>query len=154
MEIKIEPIGYVNSEFRKPEELHFACEKGRLADTEEEIVIRRGLQKGLEGLEKFSHIWVIYLLHKAGRIEMRTHPGPPGVKGLPKVGVFSSRSQYRPNHMALRLARLLERKGNIIRVKGLDAIDGSPVLDIKPFVPHFDKPGKGRVADWYKGWTL
>jgi len=150
MKIGISAIGKVSSQFKSPKELHFACERGRLAETESEIVLDERLSKGLAGIEDFSHIWVIYFLHDANRIEMKTHPGPPEIEGLPKVGVFASRSQYRPNHIALRLVELSKVESNKLHIKGLDAIDGTPVLDIKPFIPHFDKPENERIANWYK----
>ena len=152
MEMNINPIGTVRSPFRKPEDLHFACERGRLADTESSIMMNAGLEAGLKGLDGFSHAWVLYRLHKADRTEMLTHPGPPGVKGLPKVGIFASRSQYRPNHMALRLVRIAGVSGREVAVRGLDALDGSPVFDIKPYIPFFDRPDNPRVAEWY-GWA-
>jgi tRNA-Thr(GGU) m(6)t(6)A37 methyltransferase TsaA len=104
---------------------------------------------GLKGLEKFSHAFIIYSLNKADHVELVTHPGPSSVKGLPKVGVFASRSQYRPNHIAVRLVKIMGIKGNVVSVEGLDGIDGSPVLDIKPYVPGFDRPEKFVCADWY-----
>lgn len=80
---------------------------------------------------------------------MLTHPGPPGVKDIPKVGVFASRSQYRPNPIALRLVKLIRIQENILHVEGLDAINESVVLDIKPYIDGFDRPGEFKVADWY-----
>lgn len=150
--ITLKPIGAVKSDFKNPKDLHFACEKGRLAETQSRIVIGKEFCRGLKGLEKFSNLWVLYHLHKAGRTEMVTHPGPPDIKNLPRVGIFASRSQYRPNHLALRLVDLVKISGNEITVKSLDAIDGSPVLDIKPYIPHFDKTESERIAEWYK-WT-
>jgi tRNA-Thr(GGU) m(6)t(6)A37 methyltransferase TsaA len=152
MMYEVKPIGRVSSIYRKPEEVHFACEEGLHADTESEIVLRSDLRPALEGLEEFSHIWVIYRLDRARRTEVRTHPGPPEMKDLPRVGVFASRSQYRPNHIALRLVELVEIRENRLVVRGLDAINNSPVLDIKPYVPYFDLPENPRVADWYRWW--
>jgi len=77
------------------------------------------------------------------------HPGPPSIKDLPKVGVFASRSQYRPNPIALKLVKLVKVRNNKLYVQGLDAIDDSPVLDIKPYIPGFDKPEKVKIANWY-----
>jgi tRNA-Thr(GGU) m(6)t(6)A37 methyltransferase TsaA len=148
----IKPIGRIVSVFRKPEELHFACEEGLHAEIESEIVLRNDLRPALEGLEEFSHIWVIYKLDKARRTEIKTRPGPPNIRDLPKVGVFASRSQYRPNHIALRLVELVAVRGNRLEVRGLDAINNSQVLDIKPYVPFFDLPENPRVADWYSRW--
>jgi tRNA-Thr(GGU) m(6)t(6)A37 methyltransferase TsaA len=147
------PIGFVSSKFRKPKDMVLACEKGLLYNAESRIIINRKISKGLEGLEKFSHLWVIYRLHEANRVELKTYPGPLSVKNLSKVGVYATRSQYRPNHIALRLVKIKKIEKNAIEVSGLDAIDGSPVIDIKPFVSHFDRPEKSKEADWYK-WNL
>lgn len=149
---EIRPIGKIISMFRNPEELRFACEDGLHTDTDSEIVLRNDLAPALEGIGEFSHIWVIYKLGKAERVEIRTRPGPPSIKDLPKVGVFASRSQYRPNHIALRLVELVGVRGNRLEVRGLDAINNSEVLDIKPYIPQFDRPEKPRVADWYGRW--
>jgi len=142
-------IGTIRSKFKNPEELVFACEKGLDTDTESEIIIDEHLEEGLTGLKEFSHIFIIYFLNQADKIELSTHPGPPSETSLPKVGVFASRSQYRPNHIALRLAKLLNINGNRIRVRGLDAVNGSPVLDIKPYVKGFDRPENFKTAYWY-----
>jgi tRNA (adenine37-N6)-methyltransferase len=145
--MKLRAIGRVVSEFKEPEELHFACEKGLNAETESRILVKKEFREGLRGLEEFSHVFVLYWLDKANRVELTTHPGPPSVE-LPRVGLFSSRSQYRPNPIALRLAELADVDGEGIRVRGLDAVDGSPVLDIKPYVPGFDRPDVFHVAPW------
>ena len=147
--ICFDPIGIIHSKFKDPEELIFACEKGLDTDTESEIIIAEKLVDGLAGLEEFSHIFVIYFLNYADKIELSTHPGPPSEISLPKVGVFASRSQYRPNHIALRLVELLNINGNRLFVKGLDAVNDSKVLDIKPYIKGFDRPGKYRTAYWY-----
>ncbi len=107
-------------------------------------------EKGLKGLEEFSHVFVIYILDKAKKIELITHPGPPNEVDLPKVGVFASRSQYRPNHIALRLVKLKKIEKNIIYVEGLDAIDESKVLDIKPYVKGFDRTSEFKTAPGYR----
>ena len=69
MIIEISPIGTVKSSFKNPKELHFACEQGRFANTKSSIMINPDFAEGLKGLNEFSHIWVIYHLHKANRIE-------------------------------------------------------------------------------------
>ncbi len=147
--ISFKPIGHVISGFNSPGELQFACEKGLMTKTLSTIVIMDEFKEGLKKLEDFSHVFVLYFLHKAEKTELTTYPGPTSVKGLPKVGVFASRSQYRPNPIALRLVKLLEIKEGSIVVEGLDAIDGSKVLDIKPYIPSFDRPEKAKVASHY-----
>jgi tRNA-Thr(GGU) m(6)t(6)A37 methyltransferase TsaA len=146
------PIGRIRSEFHVPKELEFACKEGLLARTESELEIKEEFASGLQGLEEFSHAWVIYLLHGAQRVELITHPGPSSVPRLPRRGVFASRSQYRPNHLALRLVQVKRVLGNVVEVRGLDAIDGSPIIDVKPYIPHFDRPEDFRIPGWCRGW--
>lgn len=148
-EIVFKPIGFVVSKFKKPKDIVFVCEKGTKAKIKSKIIIYKEFEKGLRGLEKFSHIWIIYFLNKINTTEMITYPGPPSIQNLPKVGIFASRSQYRPNPIALKLVKLMKIEENKLHVQGLDAIDGSPVLDIKPYIPSFDKPEKVKIANWY-----
>ncbi len=147
--IRMEPIGTVVSDYTEPEELWFACEKGLKTANRSKIFINDAYMEGLVGLDKFSHAFILYHLDRATRLELTTHPGPSSEQGLPKVGVFASRSQYRPNHIALRLVRVVRVKGNELCVEGLDAINGSQVLDIKPYVHGFDRPENFSCASWY-----
>lgn len=147
--ICFEPIGQVVTKFKNPKDLIFACEKGLQAKNNAKIILDEKYRQGLDGLEKFSHIFVIYFLNQAKKLELITHPGPPSEKDLPKVGVFASRSQYRPNHIALRLVKLIKIENNILHVEGLDAINGSKIIDIKPYVKGFDRPDEYKTAQWY-----
>lgn len=85
---------------------------------------------GLEGIEDFSHLYLLYLLQSPG-YDLIIHP--KGREELPRVGVFCTRSPHRPNPVGLTLVRLLSRRANVLEVQQLDAYDGSLVLDIKPF---------------------
>lgn len=149
-EIRLKSIGYVSSKLKNPKDFIFACKDGLDTKFKSNIVINKKFSDGLEGLKNFSHIWVIYWLNEAKRIELKTYPMHPSVFESPQVGVFASRSQYRPNHIALRLVRLLDIQKNVLEVKGLDAIDKSFVLDIKPYVPYFDLPKKIKIAKYYE----
>ena len=150
MKVGFKSIGQIVSEFNEPKDAVGACEDGLRAGNLSRIVIDRELEGGLRGLEDFSHLFIVYCLDKADRLELVTHPGPPSVRDLPKVGVFASRSQYRPNPIAVRLVELIKDEGNEVVVRGLDGIHGSPVLDIKPYIPGFDRPEKFQVASWYE----
>lgn len=145
----LKPVGKVKSDFENPKDLVFACEKGLDTQTHSKIVINKEYVEGLEGLEEFSHIFIMYVLDKATKLELKTHPGPPSEKDLPSVGVFASRSQYRPNHIALRLVKLLKVERNTLHVQGLDAINNSKVIDVKPYVKGFDRPEEYECAGWY-----
>ena len=114
-----------------------------------EIIIDAGLAGALEGIEEFSHIVVLYWAHRLppeGRSTTRVHP--LGSPDFPEVGVFATQSPARPNPILTTTVRLLGRRGNVLRVAGLDALDGSPVLDIKPYVPDYFKDI--RLPDWMR----
>lgn len=150
MNITFQPIGFIESEMKKVEETYVCCEKGLKAKNVGRVRLLKKYVDGLKELGECSHVWVIYWLNEIKRVELVTHPGPKSVKNLPRVGVFASRSQYRPNPIALRLARLVKVEKNVLTVEGLDGIDGSPVLDIKPYVSGFDRPKRYKEASWYK----
>jgi len=113
-----------------------------------DIVIDSSLTEALDGLEEFSHIIVLYWMHQAasGKVPLKIHP--MGTQELPLVGLFATRAPYRPNPIGKATVRLLQRQGNILRVEGLDAIDGTPVIDIKPYLPGYDAPTNAKVAPW------
>jgi tRNA-Thr(GGU) m(6)t(6)A37 methyltransferase TsaA len=123
--LQFEPIGQVRSPVKVRRLESFR-------EVESEIVIRRDLVEALEGLDGFSHLEVIYYMHlrQAGE-GWETRVRPMGFTQLPEVGLFATRSPRRPNRLGLTLCRLLEVRGDVVRVRGLDALDGSPVLDIK-----------------------
>jgi tRNA (adenine37-N6)-methyltransferase len=114
-----------------------------------EIIIYDEYLECLDGIEDFSHLMIIYWTHKTpvhARSIKKVHPA--GLKSMPIKGVFATRSPVRPNPLALSSVRLLECKENILIVEGLDAINGSPVLDIKPHLPSYDSPLNVKIADW------
>ena len=113
-----------------------------------EIVIDSKLTEALDGLEGFSHIIVLYWLHQAasGKVPLKVHPR--GKQELPLTGLFATRSPNRPNPVGKATVRLLQRQGNILKVKGLDAIDGTPVIDIKPYIPGYDSVDNANVPQW------
>ena len=114
-----------------------------------EIIVEPPLAAGLEGLERYSHVIVIYWADRAADpADMALRVRYKGNPDYPMVGVFASRSPYRPNPIALKVARLLERKDNVLKVEGLDALDGTPVLDIKPYIPGYDSPEGATSPQW------
>jgi len=111
------------------------------------IVIRKDLIEALEGVEDFSHLFVIFYMHKIRDREKALKVHPRGRTDLPLLGVFATRTALRPDPIGLTLVELLERKGNILYVKGLDAHDQTPVLDLKP-ADSRDLPGSVRIPKW------
>jgi len=141
-EIKLKPIGYVRR-LSKEEDV-----KDRSLISH--IIVRKELTKALEGVEGFSHLLVIFYMHEIPREETRAlKVHPRGRTDLPLLGVFATRTAYRPNPIGLTLVELLKRKDNMLIVKGLDAFDGTPVLDLKPFDSK-DMTLNARVPEWHK----
>ncbi len=139
----LKPIGTVRSPVKQPPGPNYDWQS-----VISEIEIDSSLTEALDGLEGFSHIIVLWWMHRttSEKAPMKVHPKRK--KELPLVGVFASRSPHRPNSLGLATVKLLERQGNVLRVKGLDAIDGSPVIDIKPHIPGSDSPPDARVPEW------
>ena len=98
---------------------------------------------GLQDLEGFSHLFLIYHFHRASRTELRVTP----FLDPREHGVFATRSPLRPNHIGLSIVELLEVRGNRLTVRGIDILDGTPLLDLKPYVAAFD-----RVEESRSGW--
>ena len=114
-----------------------------------EIVIDPSLCDALDNLDEFSHIIVLYWLHQmsaSGQLPNKIHP--MGKKELPLVGRFATRSPHRPNPVGKSVVRLLQRQDNLLKVEGLDAVDGTPVIDIKPYLPGYDSAADARVPQW------
>ncbi|MGI8550321.1 MAG: tRNA (N6-threonylcarbamoyladenosine(37)-N6)-methyltransferase TrmO [Dehalococcoidia bacterium] len=102
----------------------------------------------LSGLEAYSHLIVVFWLDKLGQDRPRPTQIQPGGNQAPIQGVLSTRSQLRPNPIGVSVVPLLDIRGDRLRVRGLDAIDGTPVLDIKPYIPHYDSVPAARVPGW------
>ena len=127
------PVGFVESEFA-----HYAP-SDEMRKRPSRIVLRPEMAPGLMGLEEVEHILVLFNLHRATQYELQLHPGHNPEN--PIRGVFATRSQYRPNAIAATVAEIVSVEDNVINVTGLDAQDGSPVLDIKPYNAGFDRAG-------------
>jgi tRNA-Thr(GGU) m(6)t(6)A37 methyltransferase TsaA len=104
-------------------------------------------RKGLLGIEDYSHLMVIFWMHRALDLPLVTHPR--GDTALEKVGAFALRGRNHPNSLGLAVVQLLSNDTNEISVKGLDAFDGTPVLDIKPY-DDYDVVENPRVPEWFK----
>lgn len=100
------------------------------------LIFDRKYVEGLYRLGHFKHIWVIFGFHRLRKTMMKVHPMHDPKK--PLVGLFASRSPTRPNKLGLTLVELVSVRGNVVTVKGLDALDGSPVFDIKPYEEEID----------------
>jgi len=140
-EIVLKPIGVVRTVAVGDE----VKDKTRIS----QIVIHSELAEALEGVDGFSHLIVLFWLHKIldeQRKTLKVHPR--GRKDLPLLGIFATRSMLRPNPVGLTLVELVKVEGNVLTVRGLDAFDGTPVLDIKPF-DQWDTAKDARVPRWW-----
>lgn len=113
------------------------------------IVINREYARGLEGLGDFSHIYVLFWMHEIPRPSHRLRVHPRGRLDIEKVGVFATRSPHRPNPIGLTLVKLLSKRGRTLTVRGLDAYDGTPVLDIKAY-DRRDSAPRSTVPVWWR----
>ena len=141
-EIILKPIGIVRSEVKEHK-------RGGWGEVTSEIVIDEEWTEHLDGIDEFSHIMVVFWMHLS---PVGTRPPgkihPRGRADLPLVGLFATRAPYRPNPIGVSVVKLLRRHDNVLTVQGLDAIDGTPVLDIKSYMTPVDKPEDIRMPDW------
>lgn len=139
--IELKPIGFVKTKAVGKE----VRDKGNVS----EIVFREDLVEALDGIEDFSHLFVIFWMHEISEEERRTMKvHPRGRRDMPLLGAFATRTPHRPNPIGLTLVELLEVEGNVVTVRGLDAFDGTPVLDVKPF-DYWDVAEYARVPEWW-----
>ena len=131
MDLTLRPIGFVRSPYKTKGD---APRQGRLSDTVSEIVIADEFREGLKDVGKTSHLFILSWFDRADRSVLRATPPHEGVEH----GVFATRSPNRPNPVALTLVDLIHCDKGVLTVRGLDALDGTPVLDIKPYSPEID----------------
>jgi tRNA-Thr(GGU) m(6)t(6)A37 methyltransferase TsaA len=122
--VTFQPIGYVENDFDRP------TAPDQIRAVESRIVLDPALVEGLQGLETGQPIMVIFYFHRSEGYTLRQHPR--GDESRPLQGVFTLRSPRRPNPIGVTVVDLLAVEGNVLRVRGLDVIDGTPVLDLKP----------------------
>jgi tRNA-Thr(GGU) m(6)t(6)A37 methyltransferase TsaA len=113
-----------------------------------EIVLEPEYAPGLLGLERFSHLMVLTFLHEAEynpEKHLRRHPQER--QGIPLVGIFAQRARHRPNRIGVTSVEIVEVTDKSVKVRALDAIDGTPVIDIKPYVPVYDRKD-ATIPEW------
>ncbi len=115
-----------------------------------EIIICSEYEQGLKGIEEFSHLNIVFWMNRIQEKERKDlKVRPRGRSDMPLIGVFATRSPHRPNPIGLTLVELVRRKKNILTVKGLDAMNGTPILDLKPY-DIWDSAKSIRVPNWWK----
>ncbi len=130
--MQIEPIGIIHTPFKKLGQMPIQPKgaKSVIATLE----IDKEYTLGLKDLEGFSHIYLIYYFHEAVRTELEVIP----FMDTQERGVFATRSPLRPSHIGLSITKILSIDDNIVTIKGIDVLDGTPLIDIKPYIPQFD----------------
>ena len=143
MKIELRPIGYVKNE------------RAELLDDNwgeivSEIELRKEIpEEVLEGIEEFSHLDIIFYMDKVTDEKARAqYRHPRNNKSLPKLGTYAQRNKNRPNKLGLTTVQLIEKRGRSIFVNYLDAISGTPILDIKPVMMEFEPKEEIRQPNW------
>ena len=142
MDITIRPIARMKSDF--PTKFGIPRQSGLVAELRSTIVFEPEYRNPdtLRGIEGFSHLWLIWLFSEAVRDSWSPTVRPPRLGGNTRMGVFATRSPFRPNNLGLSCVKLLgveqTAEGMVIHVAGADLMDGTPILDIKPYIPYSD----------------
>lgn len=131
-EIKLKPIGIINTPYKEPKGIPIQgkFEKGVIGRVE----LFNEYQAGLKDVDGFSHIILVYYFNRSGD---ETLIGKPFLEDEPH-GIFAIRSPHRPNHIGVSIVKLEKVEKNIVIFSEVDILDGTPLLDIKPYVSHFD----------------
>ena len=139
---ELKPIGFVESPVKAPVDENWGSVTSR-------IVLQPEYAAGLTGLESFSHLIVVTYLHHAS-FESSRHlqRRPRGLVQMPQVGIFAQRAKDRPNPLGVTVVRILSVEQGAIVVRGLDAIDETPVVDLKPYYPQYDAVDSPVVPAW------
>ena len=139
----INPVGKVSTDRIRAEDDNWGTGTSK-------IILNKDFDEtALKGIEEFSHLEILYLFHKVSddKVE-RGARHPRNLKHLPETGIFAQRGKNRPNKIGLTTVKLVKVEGTTLYVKGLDAIDGTPVLDIKPVMKQFMPKGEVKQPKW------
>jgi tRNA-Thr(GGU) m(6)t(6)A37 methyltransferase TsaA len=142
MKIEFEQIGVIRNDITEKKDTSWGSDISQ-------IILDERYEQGLFGLSEFSHLIVIYYLDRAS-FDMQSHlvRRPQNRVDMPVVGILSQRAKDRPNPIGMTAVKIERIDGNIVTVKGLDAIDKTPVLDIKPYYPMYDCKVEAVVPEW------
>ena len=140
MKIEYQPIGIIHSPFTELNGM--PIQPAGAAGVEGTVQLFPKYSDGLKDLEGFSHIIILYHFHQSKGFNLHV---VPFMDSIPR-GVFATRAPNRPNSIGLSVIKLQKIQGNILHVKNVDVLDGTPLLDIKPYVPEFDKQTEIRIG--------
>ncbi len=140
----VHPIGYVRSCF--DEKFGVPRQPSLVPSAQAELVLQKPYDRVemLAGLELASHIWLQFIFHKHAADHWRPSVRPPRLGGNKKRGVFATRAPYRPNQLGLSVVKLERIEGTRLFLSGVDLVDGTPVVDIKPYLPYVDSIANAR----------
>lgn len=141
--MKVEPIGIIHTPFKSKKEAPMQNYKSKAIGR---VEVYKKYEKGLKDIEGFSHLILIYRFHKSRGFKLLVKP----FLDNKLRGLFATRYPRRPNQLGITVVRLLKREKNILIIKGIEVLDKSPLLDIKPYVPEFTTKSKVKVG-WLKG---
>lgn len=142
MEFTVSEIGVVSSPVKDGVDTQWG-------EVTSEIQIQQQFKGSLKGLETFSHAIIVFYMHRSTfNLETDLQRKPQGRDDMPSIGIFSQRAKHRPNPIGITVVAIVSVNDDSLKVKGLDAIDGSPVLDIKPYYPVFDLKEEALTPKW------
>lgn len=134
------PIGLIETPFKQLEDM--PIQPSGAQDAAGRVVLEPALAGGLDDLAGFSHIILLYFFHRVSGFALTVTP----FLDTQQRGLFATRAPRRPNPVGLSVVRLIRRQDNVLHVSGIDVLDGTPLIDIKPFVPAFDCPADAAVG--------
>lgn len=140
--VAFSPVGYVVSSVEEPVDANWE-------EIVSKIVLHPEYYGGLEGLEQFSHAFILTYLDRAMyQPEAHLQRHPRGLASLPLVGIFARRAKERPNPIGITVVKVIRVGTQELEIQGLDAINGTPVLDIKPYFPKHDSIENAEIPQW------
>lgn len=158
--MEIKPIAHIHTDFK--EKFGIPRQSGRV-DAEGIIIFEEEYRvaEALRGIEEYSHLWLIFDFSENHREEWSPTVRPPRLGGNTHIGVFATRSPFRPNNLGLSCVKLkgvekTQKNGIILRVSGVDMLDNTPIYDIKPYIPYYDcnEGAKGSFGENFADYSL
>lgn len=142
-QLRFRKIGVIRTPFKSTDGMPI---QPRFSKARGTVILHKKYAKGLKDITGFSHVILIYHFHRSCKTKLHVRPY------LDKAtrGIFATRSPHRPNKIGISVVKLTGVRGNVFHVQGIDALDGTPLLDIKPYIPPFEKTMKTRIG-WLRG---
>jgi tRNA (adenine37-N6)-methyltransferase len=142
MEFTFRPIGVIHSPFTEKDKTPIQASRSQAIGR---VEVYPEFADGLQDIEALSHVYLLYVFHESQGYQLQIRP----FLDDREHGIFATRYPYRPNPIGFSVVKLLSRTGNLLTVEGVDMLDGTPLLDIKPYVPDFDQR-TGVCVGWYE----